>query len=62
MAKQKFKDFVPRPKPKKRPGRHAKSKSKRIPNKKKYKGEKIADLIISSSKKIKHHSRINIQP
>ena len=39
MAKQKFKDFVPRPKPKKRPGRHAKSKSKRIPNKKKYKGQ-----------------------
>ena len=39
MAKQKFKDFVPRPKPKKRPGRHSKSISKRIPNKKIYKGQ-----------------------
>ena len=35
MARIKFKDFVPRPKPKKRPRRHAKSVSKRIPNKKK---------------------------
>ena len=34
MARIKFKDFVPRPKPKKRPRRHAKSVSKRIPNKK----------------------------
>ena len=39
MAKQKFIDFVPRPKPKKRPGRHAKSISKRIPNKKKNIGQ-----------------------
>ena len=31
MARIKFKDFVPRPKPKKRPRRHAKSVSKRIP-------------------------------
>jgi len=28
VAKRKFKDFVPRPKPKKRPGRHKKSLSK----------------------------------
>ena len=39
MARIKFKDFVPRPKPKKRPRRHAKSVSKRIPNKKKYRGQ-----------------------
>jgi len=39
MAKQKFLDFLPRPKPKKRPRRHAKSISKRIPNKKKYIGQ-----------------------
>jgi len=39
MAKRKFKDFVERPKPKKRPRRHAKSVSKRIPNKKKYRGQ-----------------------
>jgi len=28
MAKQKFKDFIPRPKPRKRPGRHKKSLNK----------------------------------
>jgi hypothetical protein len=39
MARIKFKDFIPRPKPKKRPRRHAKSVSKRIPNKKKYRGQ-----------------------
>ena len=35
MARIKFKDFVPRPKPKKRPGRHAKSISKEYQIKKK---------------------------
>ena len=29
MAKQKFIHFVPRPKPKKRPGRHKKSRNKK---------------------------------
>ena len=38
MAKQKFKDFDPRPKPKKRPGRHSKSPNKKF-SKKKYKGQ-----------------------
>ena len=28
MAKQKFKDFIPRPKPRKRPGRHKKNLNK----------------------------------
>ena len=28
MAKQKFKEFTPRPKPRKRPGRHKKSLNK----------------------------------
>ena len=28
MAKQKFKDFIPRPKPRKRPGVHKKRKNK----------------------------------
>jgi len=38
MAKQKFTDFVPRPKPRKRKGRHAKSPNKRT-SKKKYRGQ-----------------------
>jgi len=38
MAKQKFTDFVPRPKPRKRPGHHAKSPNKKY-TKKKYKGQ-----------------------
>jgi hypothetical protein len=38
MAKQKFVDFVPRPKPRKRPGRHAKSPNKKH-TKKKYVGQ-----------------------
>ena len=38
MAKQKFTDFVPRDKPKKRPGRHAKSPNKKY-TKKKYRGQ-----------------------
>ena len=28
MAKQKFKDFIPRPKPRKRPGKHKKRMNK----------------------------------
>ena len=39
MAKQKFVHFVPRPKPRKRPGRHKKKYSKRIPRRKKYRGQ-----------------------
>ena len=39
MARKKFKEFTPREKAKKRPRRHAKSVSKRIPNKKKYRGQ-----------------------
>jgi len=38
VAKQKFVDFVPRPKPRKRPGRHAKSPNKKH-TKKKYRGQ-----------------------
>ena len=38
MAKQKFTDFVPRPKPRKRPGRHAKSPNK-SQRKKPYRGQ-----------------------
>jgi hypothetical protein len=34
MAKQKFTDFVPRDKPKKRPGRHSKSPNKKYTRKK----------------------------
>tara|TARA_B100001939_G_C16528562_1_gene441016 strand:- start:89 stop:211 length:123 start_codon:yes stop_codon:yes gene_type:complete len=34
MAKQKFTDFVPREKPKKRKGRHAKSPNKKYTRKK----------------------------
>jgi hypothetical protein len=34
MAKQKFTDFVPREKPKKRPGRHSKSPNKKYTRKK----------------------------
>ncbi len=34
MAKQKFTDFVPREKPKKRPGRHTKSPNKKYTRKK----------------------------
>ncbi len=36
MAKQKFKDFIPRDKPKKRPGRHKKNlnKSEKLQQKK----------------------------
>ena len=34
MAKQKFIDFVPREKPKKRPGRHSKSPNKKYTRKK----------------------------
>jgi len=38
MARQKFVHFVPRPKPRKRPGRHCKSpnKKKKLQNNKKY--------------------------
>jgi len=38
MAKQKFTHFVPRPKPRKRPGRHTKSpnKKKKLQHNKKY--------------------------
>ena len=42
MAKQKFVHFVPRPKPKKRPGRHKKSLNKNEKRQKKqtrYKGQ-----------------------
>ena len=42
MAKQKFVHFVPRPKPKKRPGRHKKSLNKNEKRNKKltrYKGQ-----------------------
>ena len=38
MAKQKFTDFVPRDKPKKRPGRHTKSPNKKY-TRKKYRGQ-----------------------
>jgi|TARA_R100000005_G_C5001165_1_gene208183 hypothetical protein len=38
MAKQKFTDFVPREKPKKRPGRHTKSPNKKY-TRKKYRGQ-----------------------
>ena len=34
MAKQKFTDFLPREKPKKRPGRHSKSPNKKYTRKK----------------------------
>jgi hypothetical protein len=40
MAKQKFKEFTPRPKPKKRPGVHKKRKNKSEKRSfKKYKGQ-----------------------
>ena len=39
MARKKFKDFVKKDKPKKRPRRHTKRPNKRIPNKKKYRGQ-----------------------
>jgi len=39
VARQKFVNFVPRPKPRKRPGRHAKSYSKRTPSRKKSRGQ-----------------------
>ena len=42
MARIKFKDFVPRPKPKKRPGRHKKDLNKHEKRQKKqtrYKGQ-----------------------
>jgi hypothetical protein len=42
MAKQKFTHFVPRPKPKKRPGKHKKSQNKnekRQKRQKRYKGQ-----------------------
>lgn len=38
MAKQKFENFVPRPKPRKRKGRHAKRPNKSN-TKKKYRGQ-----------------------
>jgi len=38
MAKQKFTDFIPREKPKKRPGRHTKSPNKKY-TRKKYRGQ-----------------------
>jgi len=38
MAKKKFKDFVPREKPKKRPRRHAKKPNKKF-DRKKYRGQ-----------------------
>ena len=38
MAKQKFTDFLPREKPKKRPGRHTKSPNKKY-TRKKYRGQ-----------------------
>ena len=36
MARKKFKEFTPREKPRKRPGRHAKSPKKSKPKTKKY--------------------------
>ena len=45
MAKHKFKDFVPRPKPKKRPGRHSKSPNKKFSKKKLHK-KWILDIFI----------------
>jgi hypothetical protein len=38
MAKQNFLAYVPRPKPRKRPGRHTKSLNKSV-TKKKYRGQ-----------------------
>tara|TARA_R100001509_G_scaffold156707_1_gene120188 strand:- start:1767 stop:1889 length:123 start_codon:yes stop_codon:yes gene_type:complete len=38
VAKQKFIDFLPRPKPRKRPGRHSKKPNKKF-NRKKYAGQ-----------------------
>ena len=39
MAKQKFKDFIPRDKPKKRPGRHKKNRNKHEKRMGKYRGK-----------------------